>query len=396
MKLKRLGRFIGFCLLLCAIILYINPTFRGRYLHLSTFSSMIRSLSDSVTSYTRKYTSNKQKTGRENSIDEKILSCLKQLEAHPEDIKKSSSTRHKGTSYSIAIPKGFSSELIVWNIYQAIQKTAYAVSDCILDEGTQAIRIELRSSESDQIPLTLHLSQSKRYRSNNGKIAFVIDNFSFAADKVTTDILSLQEPLTLCLLPSSPKSEWAAHLVHEYKKEIIVLLPLESTAKIVDVPQSWILMVHYPQETINKIFSKISSAIPFHQGYANLYGSLALEDSRFTDMIMKKIKQDKGYFLDMRQSKGYSVVPTIAANNAVASMALSHTLESDLSTVAMQEQLAYYGMMAQKKNKLTISVKASQPFITALQKTIPIYKYNGIQLVYISELINEQRTIVEK
>jgi len=87
------------------------------------------------------------------------------------------------------------------------------------------------------------------------RMAILIRDFGFAADKTTVDYLSFPEPLTVALIPSRKLSSWTAQIANEYKKEIVVLLPMEPVMSRSSLAGAPLLMIHYPDVKVRSIIA---------------------------------------------------------------------------------------------------------------------------------------------
>ena len=145
-------------------------------------------------------------------------------------------------------------------------------------------------------------------------------------------------------------------------------------------------MIHYTEDKIKSIINQAIKTIPNFAGFANLKGNLALEDSRVMHIVLHEIKRYHGYFVDTYGGKN-SVVSEIARKISIPFGETTTEIEEKKEVSSIEELLKHYAVVAQKRSKVLITAKACRPFIQALKKVIPVYKQNGIRLVYVSEVV---------
>lgn len=319
-------------------------------------------------------------------LEENILKKLKELEVKQDEIETHFFLENNRREITTTIPRGRPVEWTVWHLYQCTRGTPYTVTDCVYKKRKKTYTLTYTSDNPKREILVLTFSEAKRFMSNAAKIAILIEDFNFEANQTTIDFLSFPKPLSILLVPSAKKSGWTAQAADEYKKEIIIHLPFEPQDKKSTIPKSSIIMIHYSEEKIRNIIAQAIKTIPNFSGFANLHGHLALEDSRVMHIVCSEIKKHHGYFIDMDAGKN-SVVPSIARKTEIPFVEITTVITEKKDISAIEEQLKHCAVVAQKRSKMVIAAKACQPFIKAVNNILPVFKQNGIRLVYVSEIV---------
>ena len=380
MRIKGIGRIFIILIILLAILIGVRKNLKKQHI---PFSKVISRIINTE----KKDSTNHKPT---SSIETNILEQLKKLEVKEEEITNQFFLEDRIREIKAAVPKGRPDELIIWQLSTSTKGTSYNVADCVFNKKKNTHTVTFTSNIPKKEKVILIISKANRFLSNTAKIAILIEDFNFKANQTTIDFLSFPEPLTISLVPYLKKSSWTAQAANEYKKEIIIHLPFESKIKRKNNPTSKTIMVHYPPERIRTIISNAIKAVPNFAGFANLHGSLALEDSRIMNIVLNEMKKHHGYFIDTRISKN-SIIPDIATKKKLPYGEASAKIKEKSNISAIEDQLKHYAVVAQKRSEILITAKASRQFIKALTNVLPILQENGVQLVYVSEIVKQPK-----
>jgi uncharacterized protein len=216
-------------------------------------------------------------------------------------------------------------------------------------------------------------------------MAVVVENLEDTAYQIAVSLLSFPEPLSVSIAPVGKKAALIAQLAEQYKKEVIIRLPLEPTGKVPVEFENATIMVHYPREKIHAIISGAVKHIPNARGFSNLWGSRGLEDSRLMGIVLDEIKKQRGYFIEAPATKN-SVAPSIASSTGVSYADMGGRLEKSAPAELLAE-IKRYAAAAQVKGAIAVHCSASRQLCEALKAAQPFLRQNGIRLVYVSEIV---------
>ncbi|MBN1760138.1 MAG: divergent polysaccharide deacetylase family protein [Chitinispirillaceae bacterium] len=294
------------------------------------------------------------------------------------------------------IPRGKPIEWIVMQLCAPVGEAGYHVEDCIYDEQPVRCTIRLRTEKKGKPSVRIKLSRARRYFSSSAKMAIVIADFGFKATTTTVEFLSFPEPLTVSLVSSKKMSTWTAQIANEYRKEIVIMLPMEPLSRSYSAYTDKAVMIHYPQDKIKSLLRTTTESIPCYAGFTNLCGSRVLEDTPVMRIILGELKKDHGYFLINPVSRK-SVAAGIARELDVPYRGIDIVLDSAASSVStLDDTLHHAAMIAQKTGSVVLQGRATSRFITTLNEQLPYLQENGIKLVYLSEVVHHPQDRDEK
>lgn len=320
------------------------------------------------------------------SFEKELNKRLASLEVPPSNIKRRVFKEDSTIEIKASIPRGRPMEWIVWIVTSKMDQTGYFVEDCFYENDAKGCRIQFKCKDPSYPVVILHLLRSSTYFSHTAKMAIFIEDFGFQADQKTVEYLSFSEPLTIGLIPSKKLTTWTAQIANEYKKEIVIMLPMEPIPVKLSKQTGPIIMVHYPEERIRKILSESMEAIPNFSGISNYFGSNIINDSRVMSLVFSEFTSKKAYFL-LNPQLHRSSVASIAAKYDIPHKPVDMYIDTSRSVSALQDTLRHGAMIAQKTGDIIVSSKPSAAFIKALKNELPVLKHNGIKLVYVSDLM---------
>jgi polysaccharide deacetylase 2 family uncharacterized protein YibQ len=325
-------------------------------------------------------------------LENNILDRLALLETADSAVSFRTLLNENAVDIHAAVPRGKPVEWVLWHLCSASSGTSYKAEDCSCPPDERGCAIRFESTVPDQPVVYLTVSWSSRYFSVTAKMAFLIKDFGFAADRKTMELLSFPEPLTFALLPSRKLSSWTAQISNEYKKEIVILQPMEPCpAPHVPVGRTLpCIMLHYPESRLRSIMSDAAGAVPNFSGFINYGGTRALEDSRVTGIFFSEIKKRHGYFIEDRTTRK-SVAAQIAKKISLPFGTIGCSVDSSLETPRIEDLIRRCAIEAQKRGAMIVCGKATDPFIRALKKQLPLLRQNGVRLCYVSEIVEPDK-----
>ncbi len=318
-------------------------------------------------------------------FEQQLMEQLHNLEVSNQNIRRTVLKQDSSIEIRTSVPRGKPMEWIIWMIVSGLKDAAYSMDDCYYESDAKGCRIQFSCKEKGSPPFVLLLMRSSAYFTSTARIAIFIEDFGFQADETTVQYLSFPEPLTVGLLPEKKLTTWTAQIADEYKKEIVLMLPMEPVPGAFAKQSNSVIMVHYTEDKIKQLLNSAMERIPNFSGVANYYGTRVLADSKVVSLLFDQLASRNSYFLYFPQQRNVSV-STIAKSEGTPYVSVDIQVDTTLSVDRIQDTLRHCAMIAQKTGHVVISSKAHGSFIQALTNEIPVLKQNGIKLVYISEL----------
>ncbi len=325
-------------------------------------------------------------SARELPIETVLLERLDKLETPRAQVTVHHDLEKSALEINAAVPRGKPMEWIILSLCSRIGDEGYRISDCSCADASKCV-IELQSARKGRPAVRLTLTRSRRFFSTSAKMAVVIMDFGFKADATSVDFLSFPEPLTLSIVATKKMSSWTAQIANEYRKEIILLIPMEPLFPSYRHYASEAVFVHYPSEKIRSIVRGATESIPYYAGFSNLCGSRVIEDTPVMRTILGELKKGHGYFL-INQSSRKSVAASVARSLEVPYRSVEISLDSAASTGgALGDTLRHAAMIAHKTGSVVVQGRATPQLIGTLRAQLPFLQQNGIRLVYLSEVV---------
>jgi uncharacterized protein len=318
-------------------------------------------------------------------FEQQLMEQLHKLEVSNQNIKQTVFKPDSAIEITTSIPRGKPMEWVIWMITSELKDAPYTMDDCYYESETKGCRIQFSCKEKGNPIFVLILMRSSAYFTSTAKMAIFIEDFGFQADETTVKYLSFPEPLTVGLLPEKKLTTWTAQIADEYKKEIVLMLPMEPVPAAFAKQSNSVIMVHYTEDKIRQLVTDAMERIPNFNGVANYYGSRVLADSKVLSLLLDQIGSRNSYFLYFPQHRNTSI-NDVAKNSGTPFVSVDIQIDTTFSVVQIQDTLRHCAMIAQKTGTVVISSKPHSSFIQALTNEIPVLKQNGIRLVYISEL----------
>lgn len=328
-----------------------------------------------------------QSAKNSHSLESVLLKCFKDLEVPQSQIPKDFSSKDSLVNLKISVPKGKPIEWVIWYISSSLGSAGYKQNDCTFESEKKGAYLQLSSVQKKGPDLKIKIVRSTSFFSQTAKMAILVEDFGFKADETTVRFLSFSEPLSVSMVSSRRLSTWTAQIANEYRKEILIMLPMEAIPNTYSRYDQTQIKIHYPEEKIKTIIRDASEAIPSFSGFCNFYGNRAMEDSRVMEIVFNEIQKHHGYFVITSQSKK-SISESMAKKMNLPFQKIDYVLNTDNSPATIEDSLRYCAVLAQNTGKVLIMGRPSDSFITALNNTLPQLKQNGIRLVYVSDILN--------
>ena len=335
-------------------------------------------------------------TKKSQKIENIIIAQLEKLETPQSQVSIEHLLEDSSVVISAGVPRGKPMEWIVLQLCSPVGHAGYRVADCVYQENPDRCSIMLNSKKPGHPTVKITLTHARRYFSSSAKMAVVIADFGFKATATTVEFLSFPEPLTVSLVSTRKMSTWTAQIANEYRKEIVILIPMEPLTPAYKQYNNRTVMIHFPAEKIKSILHGATESIPSYAGFSNLCGSRVLEDTPVMKTIFTELKKDHGYFLIDPVSRK-SVAVGIARDVDVPYRTIDLSLDSTAScSPSLADTLHHAAMIAQKTGSVVVQGRATAELIAVLKKQLPYLQENGIKLVYLSEVVHHPQDLREK
>jgi polysaccharide deacetylase 2 family uncharacterized protein YibQ len=225
-----------------------------------------------------------------------------------------------------------------------------------------------------------------RDRNERPRLALVIDDLGYSRDEVVTDILSLDMPLTISVLPSLPYSTFALERAQRDGKCTMLHLPMEPD----EAQRSDLDMVttDMDEADIRRLVERYIQSLPGIEGVNNHQGSLATADPRVMRIVLDVVKAHGLFFLDSLTSHK-SIAYNTAREMGVAAARNRMFLDADTEDPEVIEQRVRELVSSAQANGTAVGIGHPRRWtLEALEKSESFVKAAGIDLVFLKDIVD--------
>jgi polysaccharide deacetylase 2 family uncharacterized protein YibQ len=221
------------------------------------------------------------------------------------------------------------------------------------------------------------------------KIAIVIDDFGHSGSETVMGIIDLDFPITISVLPLCPHTTEIAHAAHRAGKEVILHIPMQPCGYPEIDPGEGALMKDHTREQLVRRIDAVLADVPHTVGANNHMGSAFTSQHIPMRVVMRKLKDAGLYFLDSMttpESVGVSEAKRAGVLTTRNRMFIDSPVDEQ-GRINVESQLAELVAIARKRGE---AVGLGHPYpetLRALRKVLPELEREGIDLVFVSELV---------
>lgn len=218
------------------------------------------------------------------------------------------------------------------------------------------------------------------------KVALIMDDMGYSLDAIY-DILSLQEPITVAIIPFSPLGEQTAQIAYQNGLEILLHLPLESINNTeANNGIEGIISTDMSEQEIITLVERNLDQVPYISGVNNHMGSKVTPNESLMHIILQRLKQRDLFFVDSRTT-GKSVAYDVAIQLEIPTAQRHVFLDSEVDEGYIREKLIELFILAQKRGEAVGICHPLPETLKVLKESFRLAKEYGVTPVFISELV---------
>jgi polysaccharide deacetylase 2 family uncharacterized protein YibQ len=195
--------------------------------------------------------------------------------------------------------------------------------------------------------------------------------------------LDINKPLTFSILPNLRYSSKIAMLASEKGNDVILHLPLEPHRKGSSADLAAINSGMSNAEVLSRLDSAIKN-IPDIKGVSNHEGSLATEDPRLMEVIIREIGAKGLFFLDSATSQR-SICQGVAKTAGTRFAKRDIFLDNNPSVGAVKKEMETLTRLAFRKGRAVAICHDRKNTASALSEMMPKMAAEGVEFVPVSE-----------
>jgi len=228
--------------------------------------------------------------------------------------------------------------------------------------------------------------ESAREKAGAGnRVAFVIDDMGYDVS-ILDEILAIDIPITISILPHLPYSVAVARQAHRAGKEVLLHLPMEPYGYPERCPGSGALLLQMDGDEIADQLEEDILNVPHISGVNNHMGSRFMEDEEKVTLVLQDLKRRGLFFLDSlttKDSKGLPVAEMIGLPHAGRDIFLDNDCD-------FEEALNILHHIVKKRDMWETMIVIGHPHgstVRAIGAVVPVFRDNDIRIVPLTDLI---------
>jgi len=219
------------------------------------------------------------------------------------------------------------------------------------------------------------------------RVAFIIDDLGY--DPIAgREAIALPGQITYSFLPNTPFAERLAQQAHLHGKEVMLHLPMEAILESPLGPGG--LTLGLSKSELSRILDEDLASIPHAVGVNNHMGSLLTQHPEVMAWLMQCLKdKEQLYFIDSRTNE-----QTVAEDQArLAGLPTGRRdifLDNQQDSGYILQQIEQLLSLARSRGT---AIGIGHPYpetIAVLAKVLPVLQEQGIELVPVSGLLQQQ------
>lgn len=221
------------------------------------------------------------------------------------------------------------------------------------------------------------------------RIAIIIDDLGYQLEAGRRAI-ELPGPVAFAVLPGTPQARKLAGFAHNRGREVLLHLPLQAVDYTGPV-EPGAMMLDMSRDSFRATFAAAIATVPFVVGVSSHRGSLLTQHPGHMAWLMEEIREREDLFFIDSYTTHESVALKVAAEEGVVATKRDVFLDHDRTPEAVAREFERLKAMARKNGQ---AIAIGHPFpetLELLERELPKLQNEGIELVTISELLQDER-----
>lgn len=218
------------------------------------------------------------------------------------------------------------------------------------------------------------------------KVALIMDDMGYSLDAIY-DVLSLQKPITVAIIPYSPLGTQTAQIAHQSGLEILLHLPLESINNEEEYNGiQGMIRTNMSEQEIIDVVEKDLDQVPYITGVNNHMGSAVTPNEFMMQTILEKIKEKDLFFIDSRTT-GKTVAFDVARRLNIPTAQRNVFLDSEADEDYIREKLFELFTLAQQRGEAIGICHPIPNTLKVLKEFFRLAEAYNVKPVFVSKLV---------
>lgn len=272
-------------------------------------------------------------------------------------------------------------------LHQSIDRVAgnYGLTVDPETRSGNTVKFALRShgSITERIEIE-QLATTPKSAPGTARLAILLDDLG--SDRATAEaIFALHAPITISVLPYHANSQAIAAAAHQHGCAVMLHLPMQSVGN--ESPEQQELKLGLSGDQVRTLVEKMLDAVPQADGVNNHQGSQATADAALMSELMRVLKDDGVFYVDSRTTPETVAYDTARREGVKTAFRNVPFLDDVQYKNAVKQQLRIAIQGAKQKGEAIAIGHPHVATLEALRETLPLAKTEGVQLVFVSELV---------
>lgn len=275
----------------------------------------------------------------------------------------------------------FEEQLALWTLTETV---------CSVP-GINGIKILIAGQERETLGGHLDLTTVLTPGKPKLKAAIVIDDLA-GSNRGLEEMLALQRPLTLAIMPKLELTRPTAERVHRLGYQVFLHLPMEPEKG----KKSWLgpgaVTADMTPAQVRQTVLEDLADVPYASGMNNHMGSKITRRKDLMYEVLRVAKEKNLIYLDSRTTED-TVVPVLARELNMTVLERSVFLDDINSVTAIKKQIRELARVCRQNGEAIAigHVGVTGPNLAkALREMVPWLEEQGIELVYVADLWSER------
>ncbi len=217
------------------------------------------------------------------------------------------------------------------------------------------------------------------------RMAIIMDDLG-RSPRYAQDILNLDIPVTVAILPGEPYAAKVAGMAHRQGREVMIHIPMEPQSYPTTNPGSDALLVSHSPEEIRRRIRGFLKKVPYAVGGNNHMGSRFTENRGQMAVVLKEMKEAGLFFVDSLTS-GQSVAFTEARKAGLPAAIRDRFLDNVQDTETISKEIRRLARVAESRGSAVGICHPYPQTLKALRRESAFLREQGIEVVPVSELL---------
>jgi polysaccharide deacetylase 2 family uncharacterized protein YibQ len=267
--------------------------------------------------------------------------------------------------------------------------TANALTRNSAEVADNLTRLEYRHAgvrtHSIEIAVRTEVQPAPPQEGASARLAIILDDLG-SDRRAAESVFALPYPLTISVLPSHPHSIEIAAEAHRRGYQVMLHLPMQSVGN--ERPESRELHGGMSASDVAALVDQSLQEIPDVVGVNNHQGSQSTADTALMDELMPVLRQHKLFYVDSRTTAA-TVAYDEAQRLGVPSGFRNVPFLDDVAEVAAVRRQLTLALRGAREKGEAIAIGHPHPAtLEALRGVLPQAKSQGVNLVFVSELVH--------